>query len=523
MVSKLHHYSSFLVYLACLIILFEIPPCLSSLDTACNNQFKCGTITGGFPFWGNDRPEGCGHPTLLLNCSGSNTTMEIMNIKYRVLSLNSGTQTLRIAREDYLNGPCPSEVWSYNTTLDDELFDNGSDYRYLSLHYGCTIDGTTNKDAYAALDEINRGLCSVIVVVPILPIVTSQDFTNFSKVEEVLRRGFDVKWKVGNEECKECMRSNGACGYDLSSNQTTCYCKDQSSGSRTCSPSVFSFVVIFTIIAIVFICEMFLRKVRQRENDEHVEEFIKNQDLLVSKRYTYSDVKKMTKAFANKIGQGGYGVVYQGRLEDGRLTSHVNVVNLLGFSYHGKKKRALIYEFMSNGSLDKFIYKGPSDRLEWKTLYEIATGIARGLEYLHRGCSTRILHFDIKPHNILLDENFCPKISDFGLAKLCKRDDSAVSIIGTRGTIGYIATEVFSRNFGNVSHKSDVYSYGMMISEMGGIRKGTDVRISDTTSEAYFPHYIYKRLEVGKELRLDGVIKEEDEEISRKMILLSLW
>ncbi|KAJ7975759.1 Receptor-like kinase [Quillaja saponaria] len=309
------------------------------------------------------------------------------------------------------------------------------------------------------------------------------------------------------------------------------------------------FVLIFTIIVIVFICKMFLRKVRLREIDQHVEEFIRNQELLVTKRYTYSDVKKMTKAFADKVGQGGYGAVYQGQLEDGRLvavkvlreskengdefmnevasisrTSHVNVVSLLGFSYHGKKKRALIYEFMSNGSLAKFIYnKGPSDRLEWKTLYEIVTGIARGLEYLHRGCSTRILHFDIKPHNILLDENFCPKISDFGLAKLCKRDDSAVSIIGTRGTIGYIAPEVFCRNFGKVSYKSDVYSYGMMICEMVGIRKDTNVRISDATSEAYFPHYIYKRLEVGKEIRLDGVITEEDEEISRKIILVSLW
>ncbi|KAJ7975760.1 Leaf rust 10 disease-resistance locus receptor-like protein kinase [Quillaja saponaria] len=241
------------LYLAALLrILIEIPSCLGSLEdyTACNKQFKCGTITAGFPFWGDYRPESCGHPKLLLNCSGSNTTTEIMNIKYRILSLNSGSQTLRIAREDYLNGPCPSKVLS-STTLDDELFDYGPDYRNLSLHYGCsassllatapgyltcTIDGTNNRDAYAALDASTDilGLCFTIVVVPILAIVTS---TNFSKVGEALRRGFDVKWKVDNEECNECMGSNGACGYDSSLNRTTCYCKDQSSGSRTCSPS----------------------------------------------------------------------------------------------------------------------------------------------------------------------------------------------------------------------------------------------------------------------------------------------
>ncbi|PNX96617.1 receptor-like kinase [Trifolium pratense] len=99
-------------------------------------------------------------------------------------------------------------------------------------------------------------------------------------------------------------------------------------------------------------------------------------------------------------------------------------------------------------------------------MYQIAIGIARGLEYLHQGCISRILHLDIKPQNILLDENFCPKISDFGLAKICQRNDSVVSILGTRGTIGYIAPEVFSRTYGGVSHKSDVYSYDWIYKDL---------------------------------------------------------
>ena len=85
-------------------------------------------------------------------------------------------------------------------------------------------------------------------------------------------------------------------------------------------------------------------------------------------------------------------------------------------------------------------------------LQNIALSIAKGIEYLHQGCDKRILHFDIKPHNILLDQNFNLKISNFGLAKLCSREQS-VSIITTRGTMGYIASKVFSRNFGNVSYK----------------------------------------------------------------------
>ncbi|XVF50547.1 hypothetical protein PTKIN_Ptkin04bG0110000 [Pterospermum kingtungense] len=126
-------------------------------------------------------------------------------------------------------------------------------------------------------------------------------------------------------------------------------------------------------------------------------------------------------------------------------------------------------------------------RLAWEKLHEIAIGIARGLEYLHRGCSTRILHFDTKPHNILLDEDFFPKISDFGLAKQCPKD-SAISMMDARGTVGYIAPELFSRNFGKLSHKSDVYSFGMMVLEMVGGRKNID-RSADHSSEIYYPHW----------------------------------
>ncbi|KAK2458719.1 LEAF RUST 10 DISEASE-RESISTANCE LOCUS RECEPTOR-LIKE PROTEIN KINASE 2.5 [Trifolium repens] len=291
----------------------------------------------------------------------------------------------------------------------------------------------------------------------------------------------------------------------------------------------------------------------RKENPTHqiIEKFLKEHGPLPAARYSYSDIKKITNSFKNKLGQGGYGSVYKGKLHDERTvavkvlseskgdgkdfinevasiirTSHVNVVRLLGFCLDGSKK-ALIYEFMPNGSLEKFIYeeKNPlkdDPQLDCKTLYEIAIGVARGLEYLHRGCNTRILHFDIKPHNILLDDDFCPKISDFGLAKICPRKESIVSIFGARGTPGYIAPELFSRNFGGVSHKSDVYSYGMMVLEMVGRRKNIKVEV-DCSSELYFPHWIYKRLELNQDLGLKCIKNEIDEEMVRKMTVVSLW
>ena len=133
---------------------------------------------------------------------------------------------------------------------------------------------------------------------------------------------------------------------------------------------------------------------------------------------------------------------------------HVNVVHLLRLCADGYK-RALIYEFLPNESLDKFIFLAFSNNrsLGWHKLQDITIGIAKGIEYLHQGCDQKILHLDIKPHNILLDHNFNLKISDFGLAKLCSKEQSAVSMTAIRGTMGYIAPEMLSRNFGNVSYK----------------------------------------------------------------------
>uniref|UniRef100_K3XRE3 Protein kinase domain-containing protein n=1 Tax=Setaria italica TaxID=4555 RepID=K3XRE3_SETIT len=233
------------------------------------------------------------------------------------------------------------------------------------------------------------------------------------------------------------------------------------------------------------------------------------------------EVTKITSSFDNKFGEGGYGVVFNGRLDDGHLVAvkffHNSkgegeefVNDLFGFCLEGSK-RALIYEYMPNGSLDKFIYsESPKAVLGWDKLYTIAIGIARGLEYLHHSSNTRIVHFDIKPQNILLDENFHPKVADFGLAKLCHTKESKLSMTGARGTVGFIAPEVHSRTFGVVSTKSDVYSYGMMLLEMVGGRKNVK-SVAQKSSEKQ-----------GDGLQACEV-SSENEGIAKKMSVISLW
>ena len=112
-----------------------------------------------------------------------------------------------------------------------------------------------------------------------------------------------------------------------------------------------------------------------------------------------------------------------------------------------------------------------------------------------------------------MDKDLCPKISDFGLAKLCKNKESIISMLDARGTAGYIAPEVFSKNFGGVSHKSDVYSYGMVVLEMIGAMNIENVKHSGSNnSSMYFPDSIYKDLERGEIMRIFGGQTTEDEE-----------
>ncbi|CAM0149397.1 unnamed protein product [Urochloa decumbens] len=280
------------------------------------------------------------------------------------------------------------------------------------------------------------------------------------------------------------------------------------------------------------------------QSKSNTEEILRRYQSLTPKRYSYSDLKKITRCFEEKLGEGGYGTVFKGNLPDGRMvavkllkgskgngdeflnevtsigrTSHVNIVSLLGFCLQGSK-RALVYEYMANGSLEKYIYsESLKSALGWENLRKIAVGIAQGLVYLHQGCSTRIIHFDIKPNNILLDENFCPKIADFGLAKLCHFKDSALSMADARGTIGFIAPEVFYRGFGVVSTKSDVYSYGMMMLQMVGGKTDTKVN-TDNSGEDHFTNWIYDCL--VKDLQSQEISCELDE-TAKQMALVGLW
>ncbi|XP_052291191.1 rust resistance kinase Lr10-like isoform X1 [Citrus sinensis] len=354
--------------------------------------------------------------------------------------------------------------------------------------------------------------------------------------------------------CYDCENSGNYCGFNTTSNSTICVAvKHQKHGPGPLSISLISTgtsiggITLFALV--IFLIYRSRESEKEKETQLKVEKFLENYRTVNPTRYTYKELKKITSRFKHRLGQGGYGSVFRGKLFNGIPVAvkmlehlkgngqefinevatigrihHFHIVRLLGFCSEGTR-RALVYEFMPNGSLEKFIFSKTNSSshrpLSWEKLKKIAFGVARGVEYLHQGCNQRILHFDIKPHNILLDHNFQPKISDFGLAKLCSKDISIVSLTAARGTAGYIAPELFSRNFGEVSYKSDVYSYGMMLLEMVGCRKNKDPAV-EIQSQIYFPEWIYNRMRQGQELCLEFE-EDGDEGIARKLAIVALW
>ncbi|KAK9052897.1 hypothetical protein SSX86_029527 [Deinandra increscens subsp. villosa] len=520
-------------------------------------SYNCSDITISYPFWRLDRESAsqfCGYEGFGINCSAFNGTdlpsINLGGAPYHVQEINYESSIVSLVDYDVSNvihvpNDCPRV--RHGISLGTLPFSFTSSNVNISFHFNCTgypsfanaIPCLYDNESRASVNVVDSEMekfdwsvysCDEEVVTAVLreAVVVAGSDQGLDYVNG-LRRGFELNWRA-LEECRKCEESKGRCGRNYNSSELTCFCSD---GTSQC----YRYKVIgvgaalLTIVAICITCYVkrislytYISSIRHKcEDHMSVEAFIKQYGSLTTNRYSYAEIKKMTNSFQVKLGGGGFGTVFRGELSDGHPVavkllnpsrasgkefinevasigriSHVNIVSLLGFC-SDNHRRALVYEFMPNGSLEKYIPKRdprkPSVQLDVKKLYEVAVGIARDAS----------------------------RIADFGLAKLYSREESVVSMLEARGTIGYIAPEIFNRSIGGVSHKSDIYSYGMLLLEMVGATENLDVGVgSKSTSDSYFPNWIYSRLE-KEEYVFDGISSSEESEYVRKMTIVGLW
>ncbi|KAF8044039.1 hypothetical protein BT93_A2122 [Corymbia citriodora subsp. variegata] len=318
---------------------------------------------------------------------------------------------------------------------------------------------------------------------------------------------------IDASSCKEACTKNCSCKaaiFQYESNRTSgrCYLPTQVFSLMNISEKTFSYnstaylkvqnvrrnhcllVILGSSLGALFIMAIFIIAivlfVQRRDNNQAKEDYL-DRVLRMSNRFKYSDLKTITGEFGKKLGEGGFGSVFEGTLSDGTKVAvkrldgfgqvnksflaevktigsihHVNLVRLVGFCAE-KSHRLLVYEYMSNGSLDRWIFhKSNECVLNWQQRKNIILDIAKGLNYLHEDCRQKIIHLDIKPQNILLDGNFNAKVADFGLSKLIDKDQSHV-VTTMKGTPGYLAPEWLRAA---ITEKVDVYSFGVVILEI---------------------------------------------------------
>ncbi|KAF3617523.1 G-type lectin S-receptor-like serine/threonine-protein kinase SD2-2 [Capsicum annuum] len=288
------------------------------------------------------------------------------------------------------------------------------------------------------------------------------------------------------------------------------------------------------------------RRIRKKKQDE--EDVFPIMNLKV---FSYKELNAATKGFSEKLGHGGFGTVFLGELSDSSLVAvkrlerpgggekefraevctigniqHVNLVRLRGFCFENSH-RLLVYEYMSKGPLSAYLRRD-GQNLSWDVRFRIAAGTAKGIAYLHEGCRNCIIHCDIKPENILLDEDFSAKVSDFGLAKLLGRDFSRV-LATMRGTWGYVAPEWISGLA--ITTKADVYSYGMTLLELISGRRNVETppsargEVGGTDDKWFFPPWAARQIVEGNiaavmDERLCGTYNVAEAE---RVGLIAIW
>ncbi|KAH0935638.1 hypothetical protein HID58_012755 [Brassica napus] len=342
----------------------------------CSQTFLCGNQGGLlYPFWTPDR-ETCGYPGFKLNCSQGFAELTVSSVKFRILNANYTSRNIRLARSDYIDNICPSDP--LNGPFYQNALQLANDTNLLTMLYDCQDLSSIiySSEAYNYVTDFqckegvkNNNYC--VVINSSSSLFNGRDGIDYMKenctdyvsmpfsgsnlhtldsnnLKKTLEQGFELQLK---QDCSMCLESKGACGYDQAFNRFVCYCDDGTHGD-TCSSGKTSQgslvnaigkvsgsvagVVMFLVLLSLFLCYLWKRETRQRQQNL--------KSLIPLKHYSYAQVKRITKSFAEVVGRGGFGIVYRGTLPDGRMVA----VKVLKDSKGNGKSRRLIEDEISN-------------------------------------------------------------------------------------------------------------------------------------------------------------------------------
>ncbi|KAL8255588.1 hypothetical protein R6Q59_030655 [Mikania micrantha] len=337
-----------------------------------------------------------------------------------------------------------------------------------------------------------------------------------------------------------CIPEQGDYGPLISAIRVTAGFKVKSKSNKT--GMIIGIVVPVTSVSLLLLAfGLYMKRKRSKHGEE--DEFLGMGPKV--KTYTYAELRTATADFSssNLLGEGGFGPVYKGILNDGNVVAvkqlsvashhgrsqfiteistisavqHWNLVKLHGSCIEGSK-RLLVYEYLENKSLDQALFGKTNVHLDWSTRFNICLGTARGLAYLHEESRPRIVHRDVKASNILLDGELCPKLSDFGLAKLY---DDKRTHMSTRvaGTIGYLAPEYAMR--GHLTSKADVFGFGVVCLEILSGRPNYDEKLDP--EQKYLLQWAWSLYESNRQLELiDPSLSSFNEQEATRMIGVAL-
>ncbi|CAN4111846.1 unnamed protein product [Withania somnifera] len=492
-------------------------------SSACVTQ-SCGNgVKISYPLWLPEKqPSYCGLPAYNITCNKHKPFLHISGEEFIIKEVFYTNNSILLARADAFDEgnrcPVPRSNFSIrgtpfslgpNTADLFFFFDCTQPYERETYDVNCARNATHHSFAVfhtQLLEHYNYSVESCQG--PVYALVEADSLDRLLKMNytQVLQKGFFLQWDGNN--CRDCQNSGGHCGAQ--SNEFLCICKDQTQ-QRTCfhgrNKVGLKFAIGVSAAAFTtLMAAVFFLIYHRRQNKSYAGSSLFTGSILSYPSTTkdpekvnigmgvhlfdYNELEEATNNFDSKkeLGDGGYGTVYKGKLRDGRVVAvkrlyennckrveqfmneidiltrlhHPNLVTLYGCTSRHSRELLLVYEYIPKGTVADHLHGGGSERgsLSWDTRMKIAIETANALAYLH---VSDVIHRDVKTNNILLDNNFCVKVADFGLSRLFPRDVTHVST-APQGTPGYVDPEYHECY--QLTDKSDVYSFGVVLIEL---------------------------------------------------------